>query len=75
MKTQTKRRGRPKKSSDKIQTESLDVRCVTAEKEAFRAAADLAGMPISAWVRDRLRKASAKELQDANKLVAFRPLN
>ena len=49
MKTQTKRRGRPKKSSDQGQTEYLDVRCVTAEKQSFKAAAEFAGMPVSAW--------------------------
>ncbi len=55
MKTKPKRRGRPKKNSDAIQTESLDVRLVLAEKETFKEAAKLAGMPLSTWVRDRLR--------------------
>lgn len=71
MKNQTKGRGRPKKSSDQLQTEYLDVRLSTAEKQAFKAAADLAGMPVSVWVRDRLRAASRKELQDAGRDVEF----
>ena len=72
MKTQSKQRGRPKKDPNKVQTEYLDVRLVTNEKEAFKAAADLAGMPLSAWVRDRLRAASRKELDGSGRPVAFR---
>lgn len=73
MKTQPnmKRRGRPKKSSDALQTQSLDVRIAENEKEAFKAAAELAGMPLSVWVRDRLRAASRKELDNAGQPVAF----
>ena len=71
MKSQTKRRGRPKKSSDELQTEYLDVRLVTAEKEAFKSAADLAGMALSAWVRDRLRKNAKEELREAGRPVPF----
>lgn len=70
MKTQ-KKRGRPKKQAHELQTEYLDVRLVTAEKEAFKAAADLAGMPLSTWVRDRLRAASRKELDGAGRPVPF----
>jgi hypothetical protein len=71
MKTQPKR-GRPKKQAHELQTDYLDVRLVTAEKETFKAAADLAGMPLSMWVRDRLRTASRKELDSAGRPVAFR---
>lgn len=68
---QQKRPGRPKKSSDQLQTEYLDVRLTGAEKQAFKDAADVAGMPVSAWVRERLRKASAKELQEVGQSAAF----
>lgn len=71
MKNQTKRRGRPPKSSDQLQTEYLDVRCAAAEKEAFKAAAELAGMAVSAWVRDRLRRNAKDELQEAGRPVSF----
>jgi hypothetical protein len=71
MKTQTKRAGRPKKSSDQLQTEYLDVRLTEAEKAAFKAAADLAGMAVSAWVRGRLRQAATRELGSASRPVAF----
>jgi hypothetical protein len=71
MKTQQKRPGRPKKSSDQLQTEYLDVRLIASEKEAFKAAADLAGMPVSAWVRDRLRRNAKEELREAGQSVPF----
>jgi hypothetical protein len=72
MKTQPKRRGRPPKSSDQLQTEYLDVRLTVTEKEAFKNAAELAGMPVSMWVRQRLRKAAIKELEDAGRPTVFR---
>lgn len=49
----------------------MELRLDTAEKEAFVQAALVAGMSLSGWVRDRLRKASRKELQDMNMPVAF----
>jgi len=73
MKTKPKGRGRPKKSSDLLQTDTLDVRVMPAEKEAFKAAAELAGMPVSMWVRDRLRTASRKELDAAGQTIPFLP--
>ncbi len=45
----------------------LDVR----EKAAFKEAADLAGLALSAWVRERLRQAAKKELTDSGREVAF----
>lgn len=70
MKTKPKR-GRPKKDADEIQTEYLDVRLITSEKEAFREAAKVAGMPLSMWVRDRLRAASKRELIESGRDVPF----
>ncbi len=71
MKTQPKRRGRPPKSSDQLQTETLDVRITDAEKQAFKSAAELVGMPVSMWVRQRLKRNAAKELQDAGQEIPF----
>jgi uncharacterized protein (DUF1778 family) len=70
MKT-NKKRGRPKKSEDEKQTEYLDVRLTEAEKTGFKDAADLAGMPLSAWVRFALRQAATKALREAEKPIAF----
>jgi hypothetical protein len=66
-----KRRGRPPLGSDKAKGEYLDVRLEAAEKEAFRSAADLAGVPLATWVRERLRRVARKELEDADMSVPF----
>jgi hypothetical protein len=66
-----KNRGRPPLSSDKAKGEYLEIRLTKGEKQAFRDAADLAGLPLATWVRERLRKVSRRELEDANKQIAF----
>jgi len=71
MKTNMKRRGRPPKGSDKIKGIRLDVRLEASEKEAFREAAELAGLDLSAWIRERLRTAARKELTAVERPVAF----
>jgi hypothetical protein len=38
--------------------ESLEVRLDVLEKEAFKRAAQVAGVPLSGWVRQRLRRAA-----------------
>jgi hypothetical protein len=43
------------------------------EKRAFVDAADLAGLSLSSWVRERLRRAARAELNEAGKPVAFLP--
>jgi hypothetical protein len=65
------KRGRPKKSDDRVKAEYLDIRLLAAEKQAFRDAADLAGLDLSAWVRERLRMLARKELEAADRPVAF----
>jgi uncharacterized protein (DUF1778 family) len=74
MKTlKNKRRGRPRKGSDKIKGIRLDMRLEIAEKQAFKAAAELSGLDLSAWIRERLRKAAKSELQEASQPVPFLP--
>lgn len=68
-----KKRGRPPSEAGKAKDESIEVRVSGAEKEAFQAAADLSGLAVSAWVRERLRKAAAGELRKAGLGVAFLP--
>ena len=65
------RRGRPPKGADKVKGIRLDVRLEEAEKEAFRQAAELSGLDMSAWIRERLRTASWKELERAGMPVPF----
>jgi uncharacterized protein (DUF1778 family) len=54
-----------------VKTETILVRVRPEEKQAFQEAADIAGIPMSAWVRERLRWASVRELEDAGKVAAF----
>ena len=68
---ESKRRGRPPKGSDKVRGIRLDMRLNEAEKEGFRAAAELAGLDLSAWIRERLRLVARKELEDANRPIPF----
>jgi hypothetical protein len=49
----------------------LQLRLSDAEKLSFQIAADLAGIPLSAWVRERLRLASIRELESAGQKVPF----
>jgi hypothetical protein len=66
-----KKRGRPKLPAGSIKGEYMEMRLDVAEKEAFVRAAEVAGMSLSAWVRDRLRRASRKELENMDMPVAF----
>lgn len=66
-----KKRGRPPVAPNKAKADHLEVRLEVAEKEAFREAADLAGLPLSSWVRERLRRVARKELEEAGRPVAF----
>jgi predicted HicB family RNase H-like nuclease len=49
----------------------LLVRLSDDEKSAFEIAAELAGINMSAWARQKLRLAAAKELRDADRPVPF----
>ncbi len=51
--------------------EFLQVRVDDAEKKAFANAAELAGIAVSAWVRERLRQCAARELEAASQPVPF----
>lgn len=54
-----------------MRTESMEVRMSPEEKATFREAAALAGIPVSAWVRERLRRAAIRELEAASRPIAF----
>ena len=68
---ESKRRGRPPKGSDQVKGIRLDMRLNEAEKEGFRAAAELAGLDLSTWIRERLRQVAWKELERAGRPVPF----
>ena len=47
------------------------MRVEKSEKDTFRAAAEAAGLPLSEWIRQRLRREAKKELEDLGLPVAF----
>ena len=63
--------GRPKLDANDKKGVRLDVRISRQEREAFKSAADVSGIPLSIWIRERLRRSAAKELQEANRNIAF----
>lgn len=63
------KRGRPNKPNTR--EEYMEVRLDAKEKQAFKDAADLAGLALSAWVRERLREIAKRELQESGRKVAF----
>jgi len=60
-----------KNGSGKRREELLQVRVAGNEKHAFEEAATLSGLALSAWVRERLRQVAARELEAADRSVAF----
>ena len=50
---------------------ALQIRVTEDEKAGFEAAAELAGITVSAWVRERLRRAAVEELRGARQEVPF----
>jgi hypothetical protein len=50
-------------------SENLQIRLT--EKAGFSQAAGLAGIPLSAWVRERLRLAAIRELESVGFQVPF----
>lgn len=54
-----------------MKTETLQIRLRPDEKAAFEAAAELAGIALSAWVRERLRIAAIRDLEGAGIKVPF----
>ena len=49
----------------------LQIRLTNREKQGFQAAAKLAGIPLSSWVRERLRLAAIRELENAGQKIPF----
>ena len=65
------KRGRPPKEADRLRDQPLLVRLESSEKKAFKDAAELAGVPLSTWVRERLRQIAIRELDKASRPIAF----
>jgi uncharacterized protein (DUF1778 family) len=56
--------------SDRMER-SLEVRLSPQEKEGFRMAAEIAGISLSDWVRERLRRVARQELEQAGHPIPF----
>jgi uncharacterized protein (DUF1778 family) len=54
-----------------MKTESLEFRLGSDEKEAFQRAAEIAGLPLSSWIRTNLRKAARETLEQIGEQVPF----
>lgn len=52
-------------------SETVKVRMDSSEKQSFEEAASMAGISLSAWTRERLRRAAAKELAEAGRQIPF----
>ena len=55
----------------KAKTETIQIRLTAAEKAGFELAAELAGIPLSSWVRERLRLTAIRELESAGRRIPF----
>jgi hypothetical protein len=49
----------------------IKIRLAPEEKQAFQQAAELAGIALSAWMRERLRLVAIRELEGAGYSVPF----
>jgi hypothetical protein len=71
MNTNKPGRGRPVKSSADRKSESILLKLESREKKAFVDAAEVAGVPVAVWIRERLRRAAVRELEEAGREIAF----
>jgi hypothetical protein len=49
----------------------LQIRLTDDEKAGFETAAELAGIPLASWVRERLRLAAIRDLESAGIKIPF----
>jgi hypothetical protein len=71
MKKTKPKRGRPPKEAHRLKNKPMLINLEGSEKEAFKDAAELAGLSLSTWVRDRLRQIAVRELGKAARPIAF----
>jgi hypothetical protein len=63
--------GRPRKSSATKKSESVLLRLSEKEKEVFQGAADVAGIPLAVWMRERLRRVAVAEFGEIDRKNPF----
>jgi hypothetical protein len=49
----------------------LQIRLTEEEKQGFQLAADLSGIQLASWARERLRLAAIRDLESAGQRVPF----
>ena len=54
-----------------MKTVSVEVRMQPDEKRAFQEAAGIAGIGLSSWIRERLRRAAIRELEEMARPIPF----
>jgi hypothetical protein len=54
-----------------MKTDTLQIRLHPKEKQAFELAAELSGIALSSWVRERLRHSAIRELEEAGRQIPF----
>ena len=54
-------------------TEWMKIRLSPEEKRGFQQAAEIAGISLSSWMRERLRRAAVSELETVNAPIPFYP--
>jgi hypothetical protein len=54
-----------------MKTDWVKLRLTPAEKAGFQEAAEIAGLSLSAWMRERLRGIAIRELEGAGRPVSF----
>lgn len=64
-----KKTGRPRQANRR--TEYLEIRLTANEKRAFQEAAQISGISVSTWVRERLRRSVIRELEEAGRSAAY----
>jgi hypothetical protein len=64
-------RGRPRKRRGSMKSASVLLRLEPSEKQGFAQAAELAGVPLAVWMRERLRRAAVSELRGGGRVVPF----
>ena len=57
-------RGRPQKNPEDRKGQTIAFRVEAADRQQFQEAADLAGMKLSDWIRDRLLEAARRARGD-----------
>jgi len=62
---------RTERAAEKTKSDYLPIRIRPVEKASFQVCADLAGVSLSSWIRERLRMAAIRELESAGRRIPF----